>query len=74
MSSSLRLHENQEYIDFSDENRPPNTGDRYQQLHENEWVDAFTELTVAHGTEEQQAIQILLDILTVSSNSFFVKL
>lgn len=66
MSSSLRLHENQEYIDFSDENRPPNTGDRYQQLHENEWVDAFTELTVAHGTEEQQAIQILLDILTIT--------
>lgn len=65
MSSRLWLHENQEYIEFSDETHPSNMAERYQQLYENEWMDAFTEQTVAHGIEEQQAIQMLLNILTI---------
>ena len=73
MSSSLWLQENQEYIEFSDETRSSNMAERYQQLYENEWLDAFTELTVVHGIEEEQAIRMLLDILTVSSTYHIIQ-
>lgn len=66
MSSSIRLLENQEFIDFSDENRPTTMIDRYQKLYDNEWADTFTELTEGHRIPEQQAIQTLLDIMSIS--------
>ena len=68
MSSSIRLHENQEFIDFTDENKASSMGERYLQLYDNEWNDAFTELSRGHNMAEREVIQTLLDILTVSTH------
>lgn len=66
MSSSIRLHENQEFIDFTDENKASSMGERYLQLYDNEWNDAFTELSRGHNMAEREVIQTLLDILTIT--------
>ena len=73
MSSSLRLHENPEFIDFSDENRVTNIGERYSQIYDNEWTDAYIELTDECGMVSADAVRILLDMLTVSMYRHYSK-
>ena len=66
MSSTLQLHENPEFIDFNDDKRATGMGERYSNLYDNEWTEAFMELTDGHGKSDSEVVQILLDILTVS--------
>ena len=61
------------YVDLKDENRPTKMPERYNQLYDNDWTDAFCELTNNQGLMEQHAIHILLEILMVKfrKNSYF---
>ena len=67
------LSEDPDYVDLSDENRPTKMPERYNRLYDNEWTEAFCELTNVHGMVEQHAIHVLLDILMVRLKALFVE-
>ncbi|XP_061184465.1 uncharacterized protein LOC133192479 [Saccostrea echinata] len=52
---------NPSITDLSDDNRPLNVAERFSELYDNEWSDAFEKLTV--GRSEEETVQILLDLL-----------
>ena len=59
------MHKQTECMGLHDKNRHDIIV-RYAQVYDNEWTDAYIELTEEYGLEERQAIQVLLNILTVS--------
>ncbi|XP_060574364.1 hyaluronan-mediated motility receptor-like [Ruditapes philippinarum] len=63
----LLKHGNPEISDLSDENRPTNLGQRFKQLYEEEWTDAFEFLTEKRETDlrvdDRRAIGILYEML-----------
>ena len=42
--------------------------EKYTQIYDNMWTDAYAELTEEHTFSEYQATQVLLEILTVMLN------
>ena len=42
--------------------------EKYTQIYDNEWTDAYAELTEECKFQEHQAIKVLLEILTVMLN------
>ena len=52
--------------DLSDENRPVKLGERYSELYDNEWTDAFEVLTSELHYDDKAAIKKLIEILNVS--------
>ena len=55
--------DNPDIADLSDENRPTKLAEKYSELYDNEWTDAFEVTEELKG--EKQAIKILLTILQV---------
>ncbi|XP_060065899.1 uncharacterized protein LOC132546205 [Ylistrum balloti] len=59
---------NPNITDLNDPNRPMNLGERFRELNDNEWTDAFLLLTEGEGTamipvKPKEAISLLLDIV-----------
>ncbi|XP_060574361.1 uncharacterized protein LOC132732032 isoform X2 [Ruditapes philippinarum] len=67
VQSRLLKQGNPEIADLSDENRPTNLGQRFKQLYEDEWTDAFEFLTEKMATDfrvdDRKAISILYEML-----------
>lgn len=51
--------------DLSDENRPNKLGEKFSELYDNEWTEAYESLEDV-GVDEEEIIKKLLDILKVS--------
>lgn len=70
MGAKLRDN-NPAITDLNDPNRPMKLGDQFSELYENDWTDAFIELTEIKsedGTKtfnEEAAISVLLNLLKV---------
>ena len=60
---------NPNLVDISDENRPTKLAERYNELYDNDWTDAFDTLT-AKGQTDEMVIKTLKDILMVVSIHF----
>lgn len=59
---------NPEISDLSDENRPTNLGQKFKQVYEDEWTDAFTFLTddrPAGKYKDEEGIALLYNLLEV---------
>ena len=56
---------NPNLVDISDENRPTKLAERYSELYDNAWTDAFGVL-IDSGYDDTKAIDILLNFLKVS--------
>ncbi|KAK3582917.1 hypothetical protein CHS0354_009724 [Potamilus streckersoni] len=66
-AAAYRLtHENVNITDLSDADRPTKLQEVYSELYDNEWTDAFQELTEHQKIPDKDAIMILLEILTIS--------
>ncbi|KAH3806405.1 hypothetical protein DPMN_134726 [Dreissena polymorpha] len=66
-----RLTDNNPNIkDLSDKNRPTKLAERYSELYDNEWTNAFKDLNAIYN-DEQKTIAMLPVILTVST---FIKM
>ena len=66
LSSQALASGNEHIVDLSDENRPVKLGERYSELYDNEWTDAFEVLTSDLSYDDKAAIQKLIEILNVS--------
>lgn len=55
---------NPNIADLSDRNRPTKISERYQELYDNQWTDAFEVVDRTIGNEEK-TIETLMDILSV---------
>jgi hypothetical protein len=61
---------NPNIADLSDKNRPTKLAERYAELYDNHWTDAFDVLQ-AFNQGEETVIEILINILKVTSFLFF---
>ncbi|KAL3879245.1 hypothetical protein ACJMK2_031550, partial [Sinanodonta woodiana] len=59
-------NENPYITDLDDPNRPTTISERYSELYDNHWTDAFVKLQDKHHLAENEAIDFLLDVLYVS--------
>lgn len=55
--------DNPNVTDLSDPDRPTKLAEKYTELYDNEWTDAFEELQNRHRVNEENVISCLLDIL-----------
>ncbi|KAL3878222.1 hypothetical protein ACJMK2_030589 [Sinanodonta woodiana] len=62
---------NPNITDLSDPNRPSKLGERYSELYDNEWTNAFEVLTSKSGKDDKQAVDVLRNILWKSYASAF---
>lgn len=59
---------NPNIADLSDPYRPTKLGEMYSELYDNAWTDAFEVLDkIIKSDKEQTSIQLLLEILSVST-------
>lgn len=58
---------NPNIADLSDKNRPTKISERYQELYDNQWTDAF-EIIDETLRGEEKTIQVLKEILLVRNN------
>lgn len=65
MVSVEALAGDENLVNLSDENRPVKLGERYSELYDNEWTDAFEVLTTELQYDDTAAIQKLIEILYV---------
>ncbi|KAK3594525.1 hypothetical protein CHS0354_030873 [Potamilus streckersoni] len=65
-AAARMTHDNPNITDLSDQNRPTKISERYSELYDNQWTDAFENLQKNHHLEEATAIEVLLDVLSVS--------
>ncbi|KAK3602806.1 hypothetical protein CHS0354_026357 [Potamilus streckersoni] len=56
---------NPNITDLSDQNRPSKLGERYSELYDNEWTNAFEVLTTKFHLEDKKAIETLQTIVHV---------
>ncbi|XP_060585554.1 uncharacterized protein LOC132741416 [Ruditapes philippinarum] len=62
--ASFRMRQNNPDIaDLSDPNRPTKIAERFSELYDNEWTEAFEELS-KRSRKESEAIEILLTVVT----------
>lgn len=54
---------NPNVADLSDIHRPTQIAERFSELYDNEWTEAFEELTNKHANKEKEAIILLLDFV-----------
>lgn len=66
MSSKLQ-DDNPNIADLSDKNRPTKLAERYTELYDNQWTDAFQQVT---SYNEQEIITNLREILRVILSTF----
>ncbi|KAK3577069.1 hypothetical protein CHS0354_037093 [Potamilus streckersoni] len=63
LASDRMRNQNAKIADLSDTNRPTKLTERFSELYDNEWTDAFTKLKEKCEHDDQTAIQTLLSIL-----------
>ena len=56
---------NPNITDLSDENRPTKLAEKYCELYDNEWTEAFAFLTEHSEKTEEDAIRILIESFVV---------
>ncbi|XP_053392094.1 uncharacterized protein LOC128554805 [Mercenaria mercenaria] len=62
-SMGAKLTDNNPNIaDLSDKNRPTKLSERFQEIYDNEWTDAF-EVFVSDRSDDEKAVSVLLSIL-----------
>lgn len=65
--ASSRLRDNNPNIsDLSDENRPTKIAEKFSELYDNQWTDAFDAIDKEKTLQEKQIIQFLLEVLMTS--------
>ena len=67
MSSRLR-NNNPNICDLSDKFRPTKLAEVSSELYDNEWTNAFDNLTEEQKMSDTNAIRILLDVVLVSAH------
>lgn len=60
---------NPNIADLSDKNRPTKLAEKYSELYDNQWTDAYEVIERYLGTEED-IIRVLLEILMVKTSNF----
>ena len=55
---------NPDIADLSDPNRPTKIAEKFSELYDNEWTEAFEELS-KKSRKEEECIEILLVVVTV---------
>lgn len=61
--ASQRLTEgNPQIADLSDPNRPTEVGKQFSELYDNEWSDAFEELTLKQDVEKIRALNLIMEV------------
>ena len=63
-ASRSLMFNNPSIADLSDKNRPTKLGERFEQLYDNEWTDAFETLKSSLPSEKEVFI-VLLEIIKV---------
>ena len=58
------MHKNPDIADLSDDNRPTKIAERFSQLYDDQWTDAYDAL-MKEGQRERNVICILLNIVHV---------
>ena len=58
---------NANIADLSDENRPTKLSERYSELYDNEWTEAFTYFSTEKKMKEEEVCSILVHVFCVSS-------
>ena len=64
-TSAQLVQDNPNVADLSDLNRPTKLAEKFSELYDNDWTDAFEVLTDQFGFSEEQAIQRLYEIVMV---------
>lgn len=57
---------NANIADLSDKNRPTKLAEQFSELYDNEWTDAFGNLTHSGKHSEEESCKVLVSILCVS--------
>lgn len=65
MASAQLTDGNPAITDLSDVNRPTKIAEKFSELYDNEWTDAFEALTSQYHMSEKEAVDNLLRILKV---------
>ena len=63
------MHKNPDIADLSDDNRPTKIAERFSQLYDDQWTDAYDDL-MKDGQTERDVIRILLNIVHVRINGY----
>ncbi|KAL3879962.1 hypothetical protein ACJMK2_032238 [Sinanodonta woodiana] len=63
LASDRMRNQNANIADLSDTNRPTKLTERFSELYDNEWTDAFTSLRKEQNHDDQTAIKTLLFVL-----------
>ncbi|KAL3879741.1 hypothetical protein ACJMK2_032027 [Sinanodonta woodiana] len=63
LASDRMRNQNANIADLSDTNRPTKLTERFSELYDNEWTDAFTSLRDKYNDDDKTAIEALLLIL-----------
>ena len=66
-TSAQLLHSNPKLDDLSDINRPTKLAERFSDIYDNEWTDAFDVLTYEMDFQNERATHLLLDLLMVNA-------
>ena len=64
-TSAQLVQDNPNVADLSDLNRPTKLAEKFSELYDNDWTDAFEVLVDQYRFSEEQGIKRLLDILMV---------
>ena len=63
------MHKNPDIAYLSDDNRPTKIAERFSQLYDDQWTDAYDAL-MKDGQTERDVIRILLNIVHVRINGY----
>ena len=70
--ASEKLRKNNPNIaDLSDVNRPTKTVERFSELYDNEWTEAYIDITETQRKEDRKAVDQLYQIALVGQRDFF---
>ena len=73
MEASVRLRkDNPNLTDLSDSLRPTKLAEKYTELYDNDWTDAFEELHNKCRLPEEKVVQCLLKILKVLNRFYSI--
>ena len=72
-AAGTAVTDNNPYVtNLSDVNRPDKLGEKFKLIYDDQWTDAFSDLTDNWGVDEKEACTILLDLIKVNSKIKFV--
>ena len=65
------MNDNPNITDLSDENRPTKLSEKFSELYDNEWTDAFEEAENEYQTEEKGICYLFKTLLVRQYNTLF---